>query len=350
MTGFIDKAKRIIFAVSCIQAVVLCIFLGWLEWLGGRGWFTSVLLFAPPQVFAVPALCLLALAVPLLAWRAAAINFLAVCVAVFLYGHYRFSSAVSTSGKEGAFTLVSHNIGQGNPAQFSKFIGTVKPDVILLQDTRNRVPMYTANFPDFDVAGGGEFACISRYLIQSRKILPKPNWRGRPVMARFSIFRNGQSVALYSVHMPTPRAELSKFLGVRGALAMFGNEDLPTGHGTLGEWNTARIALYKEVAAVLAAEKDPFIVAGDFNMSDHGIFYHTIKDGMTDAFAKTGKGWGYTFPGGMRSMVSLLGPWLRIDYIFVGRGWKPLECAPEPGRRSQHCAVRAVLASDAAKP
>jgi endonuclease/exonuclease/phosphatase (EEP) superfamily protein YafD len=154
---------------------------------------------------------------------------------------------------------------------------------------------------------------------------------------------HGSPLALYSIHLPTPRNQLSRFLGARAALAMFGEEELPGGRTTLHEWNAERVELYRKTAEVLSGEKLPYIVAGDFNMPDHGLLYHHFRSFLTDAFAETGSGSGFTFPGNMKSIVALLGPWLRIDYIFAGRGWTPVSCRPEPGLRSQHRAVVARL-------
>ena len=92
---------------------------------------------------------------------------------------------------------------------------------------------------------------------------------------------------------------------------------------------------------MLSRETLPFIVCGDFNTPDHGIIYHTVSRGLTDAHLHAGRGWGLTFPGATRNPLSLHGPWLRLDYAFAGRGWQPVYCSPEPGRRSQHCAVAA---------
>ena len=108
------------------------------------------------------------------------------------------------------------------------------------------------------------------------------------------------------------------------------------------EWLEARLVLARQLAAVFEKETLPFLVAGDFNMPDHGLVYHTFAGKLQDAHARTGRGWGQTFPGSREGRIAaLVGPWLRLDYIFAGPGWKPLFCRVADDDRSQH---RAVLA------
>ena len=106
------------------------------------------------------------------------------------------------------------------------------------------------------------------------------------------------------------------------------------------EWIDARIELARGLARVLATEKKPFLACGDFNMPDHGYIYHLFAGEMTDAFAHAGRGLGADLFRARRSNpAAFFGPWLRLDFAFAGRGWKPVFCMPEPGRKSQHCAV-----------
>jgi vancomycin resistance protein VanJ len=69
----------------------------------------------------------------------------------------------------------------------------------------------------------------------------------------------------------------------------------------------------------------------------HGLF----ASHLTDAFAACGRGYGLTFPGYTSNPLTLFGPWLRIDYLFAGRGFKPIYCNTERERKSQHRAVAA---------
>jgi endonuclease/exonuclease/phosphatase (EEP) superfamily protein YafD len=330
--------RRLLRIAVCAYTAFLGLFLLLLEWKAESFWLLTVLLFAPPQIFLLPGI---ALAVPCLGlrqWRLLGVLGLSALF-VLLYMHPR--AGKTPPAKSGAvdLKLVTHNIGQGNRQQFLGFLNSQKPDVILLQDARNRAPEFQRYYPDCYVSARGEFVCLSRYLIQQGKIIEQPSWQGHPVMARYEIIVKGKSLALYSVHFPTPRNQLSRFLGARTAIAMFGNEELPGGKATLHEWNAQRAELYRAAAKVFASEPLPCLVAGDFNMPDHGALYHHFRTNMTDAFAATGSGCGFTFPGGMGRIAGLLGPWLRIDQVFTGRECAPLAVRPEDGILSQHRAV-----------
>ncbi len=332
---------RLLFIATWIYATLLVLVLSLLEWRAESFWPFTILLFAPPQVFLAPAIALAIACIYFRHWRLSAV--LAACALLVVFGYMGLRHRSSRPSAPGDLTLVTHNIGQGNRQQFYGFLDATKPEIILLQDAKNRGPEFQKRYPDSYVNSRGEFVCISRYLIQQAHVLPEPNWHGKPVMARYELSYHGHPLILYNVHLPTPRNQLSLFLGARAALAMFGEEELPGGKDTLHEWNAQRVELYHAAADVFAKESAPFLVAGDFNMPDHGSLYHRFCSGLTDSFATVGSGCGFTFPGGMGRVAGLLGPWLRIDYIFGGRGCWPVTCGPESGILSQHRAVVARI-------
>jgi endonuclease/exonuclease/phosphatase (EEP) superfamily protein YafD len=178
-----------------------------------------------------------------------------------------------------------------------------------------------------------QFICLSRLPITGSHLLPVSNWSGPPVAARFEILFHGQKMAFYSVHLPTPRKELNHLASPHLRAAFLGYD----------EHRLQRLEIGREISTRIAAETAPTIVCGDLNFPDHGATYHRFTSFLTDSFAKVGHGWGFTFPAYSHNLLTR-GPWLRLDYIFAGRGWQPVTCDPEPGRLSQHRAVAAHLA------
>ncbi len=59
------------------------------------------------------------------------------------------------------------------------------------------------------------------------------------------------------------------------------------------------------------------LLVGDFNMTPDNLTYHLITEQFHDAFALCGGGPGFTFPSEGRRMTKLIGPVLRIDYLFL---------------------------------
>ena len=68
------------------------------------------------------------------------------------------------------------------------------------------------------------------------------------------------------------------------------------------------------------------IVCGDFNDSPLSYAHHTIEKGLTDAFVSSGNGIGVSYH---RS-----GMYVRIDHIFVSKGFKAYQCTVD---RSTKC-------------
>jgi endonuclease/exonuclease/phosphatase (EEP) superfamily protein YafD len=331
-----------------------------LEWGGERLSLLSLFLYAPAPVLLLPLLVLTPLC---LIFRRRLCLWHLACVGTVFFGYMTFGVSGSSRRNDSMVTAVTFNYGESNRPQFMAFLDQEKPDFILMQDARNRGPEFAKAFPTSFVSGHGEFLLVSRYPIQKAGFVNGPNWMGRPVAARFEVLVKNQVLVLYSVHLPTPRRELGRFLGGRRILGdLVGWQSREAGFGDYREWLTQRIELARALDKVFRDETQPFLVAGDFNTPDHGYIYHLFADEMTDAFDAAGSGWGLTFPANTRSRFDSLsrlffddgkdgrsgsvvsvGPWLRIDYFFAGRGWKPVQCRPEPGTKSQHKAVFACF-------
>ena len=313
----------------------LAILLLVLERWGERHWFFSLLLFSPPQTFLLPLVILVPLALctrpKLLGWHISTI--IGVC-----FGYMTFRWTPLPRPEAGSLVVVTHNVGQGNRQQFVSFLDAQKPQIVVLQDARYRASDYSHLFPDYYVSARGEFMLLSRDLIQESMIVESPKWHGRPLAARFEVIHDGKPLVIYDVHMPTPRQQFNRFLSGRVVRDLFSEEEGPA-FSSYREWLDARVELAHGLANVISAEKQPFIACGDFNMPDHGQIYHIFAGKMTDGFAKAGRGWGLTFPGGPGHPLAMFNAWLRIDFAFAGSGWKPLFCNAEPGRKSQHHAV-----------
>ena len=331
--------RRALGWLTFAHAAALVIAMIGLEWWGERLWVFSLLLYAPAQMLLLPLLVLTPLC--LLVRRRLCLVHLA-CVLALAFGYMTFRRSGSQRRDGRMLSAVTFNFGESNRPQFAGFLEREKPDFILLQDARGRGPEFAAKSPGSFVAGQDQFVFVSKFPIQKSALLAEPQWAGHPVAARFEVLVNGRPLVFYNVHLPTPRQELSRFLGGRRVLGdLVGRRHREPGFGNYSEWLTARIALGRALAKIFQDETQPFIVAGDFNMPDHGLIYHLFAGEMTDAFAKEGRGWGMTFPGGTGRFVRHFGQWLRLDYFFTGRGWRAVECRPEPGDKSQHKAVLA---------
>lgn len=340
--------------ITIVYALGLLVLLAAMEWWAEFWVPLAILAFAPPPILLAPLVVLLPLALLKRNWLALGIQAACVLFLVFGFMTYRFGFSNSRTAPA-TLTLITHNIGQGNREAFIDAFPDVTPDVILLQDVRNahnRQRDYMARYPTFRVAPTEQFMLLSPHPVESVTQVKEALWHGKPVAARYVLDFKGRKLAVYTVHLPTPRRSLSHVLTLRTVAEMFWFSKAPTDEfPSYREWLDARITLARQLAAVLEAEKLPFVVAGDFNMPDHGVLYHTFASRFTDSHTAAGKGWGHTFPGSREGRIpALLGAWLRLDYCFAGPGWKAVESRPARDDRSQHRAVLARFQLDRQDP
>ncbi len=79
----------------------------------------------------------------------------------------------------------------------------------------------------------------------------------------------------------------------------------------------------------------PVIVTGDFNDVPNSYAYHTIGNGLNNAFAEKGMGLGRTFSG--------ISPVLRIDNIFADEKLEVLQYQVIKKKLSDHFPIVADL-------
>jgi vancomycin resistance protein VanJ len=329
--------RRALGWLTATYVIGLLILLLGLEWWGERNWLFSLLHYAPAQGILLPLAGLTPVCL-LFRWRLVLWHFVAAFILIFGYMTFRWSSVPPINGSE--IKAVTFNYGESNRTQFMAFLAAEKPDLLLLQDARNRGADLVAKIPGMYANDMGQFAFLSKFPIQKATLVESVATQGEPVVARYEVQIQGRMIAVYSVHLPTPRQQLVRFLGGRRVLGdLVGHGHREPAFGNYRDWLHERMRLAQALAGVLAEEKLPMIVGGDFNTPDHGYIYHLMAGVMSDAFTHAGRGWGLTFPGSTHNPISFFGPWLRIDYFWAGRGWRVTECRPEPGQKSQHKAV-----------
>lgn len=335
LTG--SALRRVLKWTTLTYAATLILLVVSLEWWGEQLWFLSPLLYAPAPALLLPLVLLVPLAV---FFRRKSLLVHAVCALLVFLVYMKFQWHSPAPHQAGEISVMTFNFGERDLSQFAAFRDQEKPDILAMQDAVEWSPNFADANKDQYVATRGEFVLVSQLPITSAELIRVKNDESRPVAARFELQRGDERFVLYSVHIPTPREKLAPMLRPKRVL----NEALSPGERDVGIanyklWLANRIELARELHARISAEHLPVIVAGDFNTPNHGVIYHTITDGLADAFDVSGFGWGYTFPGVNSNPIPQLPPWLRLDYLLVGPGWRVLECRPERGSQSQHRAV-----------
>lgn len=325
-------------AVTWLYLVPFTLLMLGLHFWGQQNVTTATLMYAPQWFLIVPALVLL-LPVLLFDWKS--LPFLLVACAFFGYVHlgYQFggTSVKETAGLKELSTLrvMTWNRGQGKGASLQVIKQDLHADIILLQDQVGKATYYktTPEYSEFtEVNGAGEFVILSRWPILSVEQLgmakaPKGVFSAG-CATRFVLLAAGARIAVYNVHLPTPRGALDA--SKRGAF-LYGIIGLP---GTPWEekkkahqafWDT-QMLVAREIAERIRAENIPVLVCGDFNTPAYGPIYDEFADQFQDAHLVAGGGCGYTFPGDTRNPLALFQPWLRLDQMFASPHWEIRRC------------------------
>ncbi len=215
-------------------------------------------------------------------------------------------------------------------------INTFSPDVACFQevvatsenpDATNYIPdimkklgfssfHYTYNPRlDFDHTHHFGIAIFSRYPIINKKSISYPPHTYNSIFQYVDIVKNEDTFRVFNFHLQSLKFN-------RKNLALLNNPEannvvLKESKSIIGKFRRGllfRAQQSERIASVIAQSPHPVIVCGDFNDVPNSYAYHTIGNGLQNAFVKKGSGLGRTF--------YKIAPTLRIDNIFVDKRFK----------------------------
>jgi endonuclease/exonuclease/phosphatase family metal-dependent hydrolase len=312
-----------------------------MELIGERCWPIAILLYLPQWLFLLPLIVLIPAA--LLAEVSLGTYALLAGVVIIFFWHVPFYPGMGGSSQPLKIKVMTNNYVQNHGLSILPFIAAEDPDFVALEDATGQARMLQRAYPDRTVKAEGQFVFMSKAPVTSAAPLEWPRWRGGPVAAVFDVQWQGEDLAVYVVHLPTPRTDFAKLTGLGLLKELAGRNRRRSDNMSFGEAMTARVQLGRDLAGVFAREQRPFIAMGDFNMPPAGYVHRVVSWGLLDCFEQAGRGFGFTFPCDTFNPLTMGAPWLRIDYVLAGPGWHANDCRVEPGRRSQHRAVVATL-------
>jgi endonuclease/exonuclease/phosphatase family metal-dependent hydrolase len=225
--------------------------------------------------------------------------------------------------------------------QMSDFIKNQNPDVLCFQEFYSGVVREEPNFsqklpilaeyPYRLVAEGNIGILYSRFpIIGSESFDPKKVING---CAYADIQLPNQIIRVYNFHLASNRVS-----GIAAQLA--DKADIIDDDSWFSFGRMLALVRRKGILRQYEAEliknhirtsPYPVIVCGDFNDIPVSYTYSVLSDGLTDAFAQTGKGFGTTYNGKI--------PALRIDYILTSPNLQPVDCQIIRNRFSDHYSV-----------
>ncbi|MEP7288050.1 MAG: endonuclease/exonuclease/phosphatase family protein [Chloroflexota bacterium] len=237
--------------------------------------------------------------------------------------------------------VITFNAWPSNPRlnDVADWLRQQNADVVLLQDSpqtylRNGLPELLDIYPyQFVPRQNNDGIILSRH-----PFVTTANLGGMPTQERVVINFNGQAVAIYNIHLKQPfrgQPRVIKVANVSPFLKMalrYENDD------------NVRDTEIKRLIANLVNERLPFIVAGDFNMSDQSPVYGDLSAQMVDSFRETGVGLGTSWPaGGEAGWPAFVPPLIRIDYLWHSAAFRAINVQQGPKLGSDHVPLHALL-------
>ena len=265
-------------------------------------------------------------------------------IATGWFGPYFLPHRTQGVALEPQLSVLSYNI-RGEQLALETYLLQQQPDIVFIQETPED-PWYLENL-----------------LAQLGDVYPyvdsQPSYWGNTILSRYPLYNaetlsdigaspplrveaevSGERIALYNVHLTNPLNSSSR-LNILGFNVRAGYNDGP------------RKRQIRRLVTQLQAEPLPFIVAGDFNLSQHAAIYSLLETAATDSYREVGVGWGNTWPDATRFEIvpDFLPPLLRLDYVWYGGSLKAVSAERGPALGSDHypVAVRFALEREVAQ-
>lgn len=240
---------------------------------------------------------------------------------------YSGASAIPAEAQEAPrLNLVTSNILFGNTRleEHAQALADHEPDVLFLQEYQRGFAAHlesaglTAELPHFREAFAPGWltgiAVYSRYPLENLDVLFVSN---RPVI-QADITVDGETVRIFNIHSISPG-----------------------GRWVVNPWNDG----WRTYTELFEAEESPFLVAGDFNMTQHHNWYGELKEiGLKSCHEERGRGNATTWPYGDGRMLYRLLPPIRIDHVFVSEGLTCMSISEGEAIGTDHRPVIATLA------
>lgn len=260
----------------------------------------------------------------------------------------RFVPRSSPEGEQ--LRVLSNNVWHANrtPEAVVALVQGAQPDVVLLQEVsiyNNPLAALAADYPyrtaQADLIRAELYEANNVTLSRLPFVISEVIQLDLPLMP--AIDRNvvevaGQRVAFYNVHLAAPDGGLPRGgigLHIYPVRAAFAFDD--------SEHNRQIDALLTH----LANEPYPYIIAGDFNLSDLNATYNRLAAHMTDCFSAVGYGMGESWPAvEALGWAAWLPPFLRVDYIWSGSGLRAVRAWQGPFVGSDHLPLVADFVVD----
>jgi endonuclease/exonuclease/phosphatase (EEP) superfamily protein YafD len=323
---------RRIIAAALGYPLALLLLVALLRGVGERWWLTTVGLYLPALLFALP--------LPVLCWRLwrhgprrwLASQLGAALVLIFPLGGFVLPGPARRDNGAPTVRVLSYNVmhAYAGPPRIMAEIERWAPDVVLLQklvaNQEELGRLLRARYPHVELSWGS--AVASRFPILSRHDPDQPLAAEVSAQARFTqrvIATPLGPIAFYNAHPVSPRDGLVAVAGLKkGALALLERETA---------WRAAQVG---RLAARARAESLPVVIAGDTNLPTLSPLLRAQLGHYRDGFEEAGWGFGWTYP--LNAFC-----WMRIDRVMTSEALRVVHFQRGGSDASDHRAVIADL-------
>lgn len=324
------------YAISLISYLVLRLLIADRYWLLAFVNNFAPFLFLPLLIF-LPITLLLRVR-----WLIGAMLILTVIGVIWIGPYYLPKAHAAATGP--TLRIVTFNIWGDNQhlTEVEAWLRQVNADVVFLQE----IPQTYADkgvaalkdvYP-YQFNQGWAFGniALSRYPLITTDNFDLVGDGSRPAEQRLTIDLSGQTIALYNIHFMLP---------IRDAPRLSLPFDNPFINMTLKYDDGTRNHEINKLLARLKTEINPYIVAGDFNMSDQTVIYRDVAAIMRDSFREVSTGYGASWPiSEVAGTPRFLPPLVRIDYIWHSDQFRAVDIQQGPKLGSDHLPLYGTLA------
>lgn len=294
---------------------------------GDRWWPATFLLFGPRWALALP---LAALLPPALRWPRRLLPPL-LLAAIVVFGpilglRWSFGSPAAAGGS--VVRVLTCNV-RGGQCDIQALAGLARDrnvDLVALQECP---PWVLQSFPaEWHKAREGAVVVLSRHPMRPLPPVQVPHEsRAWPSVSLFPCLVDlpRGRVVFHSVYLPSAHYGIQHLLDRRRGLD-------PRKAGRLTAETENRRSASLAVRNAVQEQALPLILAGDFNLPPESAIYREAWADLADAFAQTGRGYGWTY----RDSPLHVPLALRLDHVLSGNGALPLSCEVGPDVGSDH--------------
>jgi vancomycin resistance protein VanJ len=330
MTRADTKPRRLLWKLTIANLVFLILLYVGETLIAERHWLTTLVTYAPQQLFGIPVALLLVYSLFRKRWRALAAN--GVAAAFFAFAMLGFNIPFGGVGRHSGpcvrvMTYNIHHASKGGK-QIAEDVRRVSPDIVCFQETNviahlpDPVVELKKALPGWYCASHGQLAVFSKYSI-TECVIHRPAVEFWRVFLQVGVRVRGRQLNVLCLHLNTA-AETESLAVHRGKLSSY-----------LRSATKARSSQVSELIKFSRGIRGPLIIMGDFNTPPRGRVYRRIATSFQDAFRAGGWGLGYTYRADL--------PVMRIDYIFAREGLRPVRCFTPALAGSDHRPVAADI-------